>query len=240
MAAMACDPIGRWLMLKPFISCMLLPLVGIFDVCGVDPSDLAASLEPVEFAGLSMSIPEMDSAPPDLLCLLWRLEDDMPVMDRGRDEAPGPGVDFGGAAAIGTTPFTPTALDEEPAPPWKLVGVLPAVLPPDPGPLTGLSPSLVPPLFAAGGVVTWVVAWMVLLLIAADEDMAREEFLRDAAAEFAPDALVAFFLDLVLVPPTGRLAPEPRLRFLITSVFRLRGRTTPCSFKNRPQALHSG
>lgn len=31
-----------------------------------------------------------------------------------------------------------------------------------------------------------------------------------------------------------------RLRFLITSVFRLSGRTTPCSFKNSPQALHRG
>jgi hypothetical protein len=159
----------------------------------------------------------------------------MPVIDLGKDDAPGPGVDFGGAAAIGTTPFPPTALDEEPPPPWKLVGVLPAVLPPEAGPLTGLSASL-PLLFAAGGVVTWVV----LLLFPADDDMANDEFLRDAAAELAPDALVAFFFDLVLVPPTGRLAPEPRLRFLITSVFRLRGRTTPCSFKNRPQALHNG
>lgn len=34
--------------------------------------------------------------------------------------------------------------------------------------------------------------------------------------------------------------PLPRLRFLITSVFKLRGRTTPCSFRNRPHALHSG
>src|SRR3569833_1447781 len=54
--------------------------------------------------------------------------------------------------------------------------------------------------------------------------------------------MLAFFLaDRVLVPPpTGRLAPEPRLRFLMTSVFRLRGRTTPWSLRKRPQALHSG
>lgn len=57
----------------------------------------------------------------------------------------------------------------------------------------------------------------------------RVEFLREPT-----------FFDLVLVPPTGRLAPEPRFRFLMTSVFRLNGRTTPCSFRNRPQALHSG
>jgi hypothetical protein len=230
------DPIGRWPRLNPFISCMLL-LVGMFVVCGVEPSDLTASLESVEFAGLSISMPEIESAPPDLLCLRWRFEDDMPVIDRGRDEAPGPGVDFGGAAAMGTTPFPPTALDVEVPPPWKLVGVLPAVLPPEADPLTGLSPSLVLPLVAAGGVVTCVV---VLLLFAADDDMARDEFLRDAAAELAPDVPAAFFLDLVLVPPTGRLAPEPRLRFLITSVFKLSGRTTPCSFKNKPQALHKG
>lgn len=31
-----------------------------------------------------------------------------------------------------------------------------------------------------------------------------------------------------------------RLRFFITSVFKLSGRTTPCNFKNKPQALHSG
>jgi hypothetical protein len=59
------------------------------------------------------------------------------------------------------------------------------------------------------------------------------EFLRDAAAD-------AFFLDLVLVPPTGTFAPDPRFRFLITSVFNERGRTTPCNLRNSPQALHSG
>lgn len=39
--------------------------------------------------------------------------------------------------------------------------------------------------------------------------------------------------------PTGAL-PLPRLRFLMTSVLSESGRTTPCSFKNRPQALHRG
>lgn len=35
-------------------------------------------------------------------------------------------------------------------------------------------------------------------------------------------------------------APEARFRFLITSVFSDSGRTTPCSLKNRPHALHNG
>lgn len=39
--------------------------------------------------------------------------------------------------------------------------------------------------------------------------------------------LALFLADLVLVPPTGALFPEPRLRFLITSVFKLKGLTTP-------------
>lgn len=49
--------------------------------------------------------------------------------------------------------------------------------------------------------------------------------------------LAAFFDRAV---PTGAVFPLPRFRFLITSVFKLSGRTTPCSFKNRPQALQSG
>lgn len=60
------------------------------------------------------------------------------------------------------------------------------------------------------------------------------EFLREVAV----DALA--FFDLVLVPVMARLVPEPRFRFLITSVFKLRGLTTPWSFKNKPQALHKG
>lgn len=40
--------------------------------------------------------------------------------------------------------------------------------------------------------------------------------------------------------PTGTVLPLPRLRFLMTSVFKLNGRTTPCSLRKSPQALHSG
>lgn len=65
--------------------------------------------------------------------------------------------------------------------------------------------------------------------------MPKVEFLREAGPEAPP-----VFFDRVLVPPTGRLAPDPRLRFLMTSVFKLSGRTTPWSFKNKPQALQSG
>jgi hypothetical protein len=56
------------------------------------------------------------------------------------------------------------------------------------------------------------------------------------AIEFLRDD---FFADRVDAEPTGAL-PLPRLRFLMTSVFKDNGRTTPCSFKNRPHALQSG
>lgn len=36
------------------------------------------------------------------------------------------------------------------------------------------------------------------------------------------------------------IAPLPLFRFLMTSVFSDSGRTTPCSFRKRPHALHSG
>jgi len=43
----------------------------------------------------------------------------------------------------------------------------------------------------------------------------------------------------IVGPELGGL-PVPLLRFLMTSVFRLNGRTTPWSLRNRPHALHSG
>lgn len=48
-----------------------------------------------------------------------------------------------------------------------------------------------------------------------------------------------FLEDRVDDAPTGAL-PLPRLRFLMTSVLSDSGRTTPCSFRNRPHALHRG
>lgn len=43
---------------------------------------------------------------------------------------------------------------------------------------------------------------------------------------------------LLLLPPLA--LPPPRLRFLMTLVFSESGRITPCNFKNKPHALHSG
>lgn len=43
-----------------------------------------------------------------------------------------------------------------------------------------------------------------------------------------------------LINGTVVVAPDPRLRFLMTSVLRERGRTTPCSLRKRPQALQRG
>lgn len=194
---------------------------------GVDPKDRAASLEPVELLGLSISMPAMGSLGPLRLCLRWRFEDAAADLDKAA--APGPGVALGGAAAIGTTPLPPTApLDDAVLPNW-LVGVLPAVLAPDAA-LLGLSPSLTLPIVADGGVETVLLAafaacaLLVLTVAAAAAEIDSVEFLRDATAEFAPETP---FLDRETVPPTGRLAPDPRLRFLMTSVFKLRGRTTP-------------
>ncbi len=117
---------------------------------------------------------------------------------------------MGGAAAMAMTPFPP---DELAFPPWKLVGVLPA----DMEPLAGLSLSLtLAALFgAAGGVVICTGGGMLT-------DTERvEPFL------VMPPEAVVDFLDRVLVPPTGSPDPEPRFRFLMTSVFKLSGRTTP-------------
>lgn len=70
-------------------------------------------------------------------------------------------------------------------------------------------------------------------------------------AEVAVDAISGvdivgtseFFRDAFFEPrpmPTGTEAPDPRLRFLITSVFRDSGRTTPWSLRKRPHALQRG
>lgn len=68
----------------------------------------AASLDPVD-SGLSMSITVASVML--LLCRRCRLEDTVAGLEA--DEAPGPGLVFGGAAAIGTTPLPPTALEPE-------------------------------------------------------------------------------------------------------------------------------
>lgn len=66
-------------------------------------------------------------------------------------------------------------------------------------------------------------------------------FLRLVAAEEAAVDEVPFLVERETVPLGPPLVgPEPRLRFLMTSVLRERGRTTPCSLRKRPQALHRG
>ena len=159
-----------------------------------------------------------------LLWRRWRLEERVAV--RVSEEAPGPGAFLGGAAAMAMTPL-PGPDELVALPPWKLVGVLPA----EREPLAGLSLSLTLParLGIAGGVLACTGGGATLT-----ETERVEDFL------VMPPEAVAVLRDRVLVPPTGRPEPEPRFRFLMTSVLRLRGRTTPWSLRKRPQALHSG
>lgn len=109
-------PIGLVVMPKPFARPMFVMLPEFIIPM---PSDFAASFEPVEFSGESISM--LSIALTDLLCLRWRLGA-MAIFDRGMLDAaaPGPGVGLGGAAAIGTTPFpplTPVVPTDDPADP---------------------------------------------------------------------------------------------------------------------------
>jgi hypothetical protein len=174
---------------------------------GVVPRGRGAASE-----GLSSSMADEFAVLSLLLCL--RCLFDGAVAGRDMEEAPGPGAVFSGAAAIGTTPFPPTIA----APPYWLPGVLPAVKFPL---LAGLSASLLLlGRFIDGGDTAWLfVMGTVTAAAAAAADMFNVEFFLEAALEPVP----AFFL----VPPTGRLLPDPRFLFLMTSVFKLSGRTTP-------------
>lgn len=97
--------IGRcWAMVK--LPGIMPPIDGM-----LVPRTRAASFEPVELVGLSMSMLAWLSAPA-LLCLRCRLED--VVLLREPEEAPGPGTVFRGAAAIGTTPLPPIMAADEP------------------------------------------------------------------------------------------------------------------------------
>lgn len=182
--------------------------------------DRAASFGLAISPGASRSMPLEVSEPTLLLCRRWRFDD--AAADRDADDAPGPGVAFGGAAAMGTAPFTPVVPTEEPMFPKWLVGVLPAVLCPDATPpLPGLSTSFALTVRLAGG--DAVLCWLVFFAAAAVVDMERVELLREAAAE-----LLAFALFLDREPdPMELLPPDPRFLFLMTSVFKLSGRTTP-------------
>lgn len=140
---------------------------------------------------------------------------------------------MGGAAAMGMT-FLPPTGPAVPVLPWKLGAPPPPVLVPAVPVLPGEASVL------AGAPVRFAAvedALLLPLLLFPRDDSAMDEFFRDVAVEFAPDALPPFF-DLLPTPPT--VGPDPRFRFLITSVFRLSGLTTPWSFRNKPQALQSG
>lgn len=127
-------PIGRCVMPNPFASPSVDDGVVIAPNPLLDPSDRAASFDPVDSCGLSISIMPPPSPPPPpalLLCRLCRFELEIAIVRGSVAAAPGPGVALGGAAAMGTTPL-PAAT--EPLPPWKLVGLLPAVFaPPEAG-----------------------------------------------------------------------------------------------------------
>ncbi len=150
---------------------------------------------------------------------------------RGMDAAaaPAPAVALGGAAAMGITPlpplipFVPT---EEPAEPWYEVGVE-AVLPPAPvEPVTegGEADSLTERARMEVGVVACAVG------AAGFAVPVTTEFLRvlgPLGAVVVPPIFLELRVDAPPDAPTGIEAPDPRLRFLITSVFNDRGRTTP-------------
>lgn len=64
-----------------------------------------------------------------------------------------------------------------------------------------------------------------------------------AEVEATGGCWVEFFREIFLPALTAltvTLLLPPRLRFLITSVFNDKGRTTPCNLRKSPQALHRG
>lgn len=96
--------------------CAMLKLLGIMGIeCippGVDPRDRAASFEPVELLGLSISMLTGVSGGPLLLCRRWRFDDTVTGLVIAA--APGPGAVLGGAAAMGTTPLPPETPVDDP------------------------------------------------------------------------------------------------------------------------------
>ena len=83
------------------------------------PRDLAASFDPVLLVGESTSM--LSIADTDFEWRRWRFGATVEVRGMLEAAAPGPGVAFGGAAAIGITPLPlliPVVPTEEPADPW--------------------------------------------------------------------------------------------------------------------------
>jgi len=98
------------------------------------------------------------------------------------------------------------------------------------------------PPFVAAAATTLLIPFTPLVL--EDVDLGDSELVgvlleTDKGVICATEFFLDDFFDLVPVLLVVVL-PLPRLRFLITSVFNDKGLTTPCSFRKRPQALHSG
>jgi hypothetical protein len=111
-------PIGLVVIPNPFARPILVKL--LVELIIPIPIDFAASFDPVEFSGESRSM--LSIALTLLLCLLCLLGATATFpLGRLDAAAPGPGVAFGGAAAIGITPFPPlipVVPTEDPADPW--------------------------------------------------------------------------------------------------------------------------
>jgi hypothetical protein len=87
-----------------------MPFIILFSAIALIPTDDIAS-------GLSISIPDPSDAAADFECLRCRFGATATARATPPTApAPGPGVDFGGAAAMGTTPLTPPL--ELAADPW--------------------------------------------------------------------------------------------------------------------------
>jgi hypothetical protein len=108
---------GLCVMPNPFASPIFTP-VGPPSIMPPMPDILDSSTPPLGVSGLSTSIPDPSTAETDFECRRCRFGATATV--RGTLlAAPGPGVDLGGAAAIGTTAFPPTVPPPElPADPW--------------------------------------------------------------------------------------------------------------------------
>ena len=98
-----------------------------------------------------------------------------------------------------------------------------------------------------GAIATGVAAEPVDPAFERGDSESRAKFLADVIlvpeAAIAEGAISEFFREAFLDPlaaADGAAELEPRLRFLMISVLRDNGRTTPCNFKKSPHALQSG
>lgn len=109
------DPaMGRWPIVKLLLDINVVEIEGML---GVAPRERAISTEPTKLLGASISMADDANKPSPLLCRRCRFEEAVEGRELD-DEAPGPGVAFGGAAAIGTTPLPPAATAVVPAFPY--------------------------------------------------------------------------------------------------------------------------